>query len=133
MNKNKKLILSILWLLIGIALILLACIEKVDEYWSGMGSALLVIGALRLLRMHRFQKNEAYREKMEIAASDERNHFIRGKAWAWAGYLFVIISAVASIALRIIGQEQMSMAASMAVCLLITLFWISFFILRRKY
>ena len=133
MNKNKKLILSILWLLIGIALILLACIEKVDEYWSGMGSALLVIGALRLLRMHRFQKNEAYREKMEIAASDERNHFIRGMAWAWAGYLFVIISAVASIALRIIGQEQMSMAASMAVCLLITLFWISFFILRRKY
>ena len=38
-----------------------------------------------------FSKNEAYREKIEIEEKDERNHFIRNKAWAWAGYLYVMI------------------------------------------
>ena len=122
-----------MWVIIGMVLIGLSFAGIVDEFWSGMGSGLLVVGIIQLIRFYRLQKNEAYREKMEIEASDERNHFIRNKAWAWSGYLFILISAVACIVFKIMGQDLLSMAASGAVCLMLILYWISFIILKRKY
>ena len=131
--KERKYWLSIIYILIGIVLFGLGCFEVVDEFWSGMGSALFVIGAIRMIRQYRFNKNEAYREKIEIEEKDERNHFIRNKAWAWAGYLFVMTMAVATIVLKLLGQETLMMAASGSVCFMLTLFWVSYLILKRKY
>lgn len=131
--KMKSYLVSILYLLIGAILLGLSFAGKVDEFWNGMGSALLVMGVIQLIRRYRLEKNEAYREKIEIETNDERNQFIRNKAWAWAGYLFVMIMAVACIVLRVVGQDVLSMAASGAVCLVLVLFWGSYYILKRKY
>ena len=133
MKKDKKFIISIIWLIIGICLITLSLFEKVDEFWSGCGAALFVVGVLQLLRSYRIYKNEAYRERMEIEHSDERNRFIRSKAWAWSGYLFILIAAIACIVFKIFNQDVLSMASSAAVCIMITLYWISYAILKRKY
>ncbi|MBR3807237.1 MAG: hypothetical protein IKJ15_02545 [Lachnospiraceae bacterium] len=133
MKQNKRIIVSIMWVIIGMVLIGLSFAGIVDEFWSGMGSGLLVVGIIQLVRFYRLKNNEAYREKMEIEASDERNHFIRNKAWAWSGYLFILISAVACIVFKIMGQDLLSMAASGAVCLMLILYWISYIVLNRKY
>ena len=130
---KRKSWVSVLYIIIGVITICLSLAGKVDEFWSGMGSSLFIIGIIQLLRFYRFQKNEAYREKIEIEEQDERNHFIRNKAWAWAGYLFVMITAVASIILRVMGQALLSMVASGSVCLVLVLFWISYYLLKRKY
>ena len=130
---DKKNIYPILLLVAGLTLAGLGIAEIVDEFWSGMGSALAIVGALRLLRFYRLKKNESYREKMETAVTDERNQFIRMKAWSWAGYLFIMVSAVATIIFRILGQEQLSQVASYSVCLMLVLYWISYFILKKKY
>ncbi len=133
MKRDKRMIFSIIWVVLGTVLIALAFAGKVDVFWNGVGSGLLVVGVLQLLRQYRFSKNEAYREKIEIEEKDERNHFIRNKAWAWTGYLFVLIAAVLCLVLRIIGQNLLSLAASGAVCLMLVLYWISYLILKRKY
>lgn len=133
MKNNKRVIMSIFWLILGGILFALGFAGKVDEYWSGMGSALAVVGALQLLRLYRLNKNEAYREKMEVEISDERNQFIRNKAWAWGGYLFVMIAAVSSILLRVFGQDLLSQAASGAVCLMLVLYWVCYLVLKKKY
>lgn len=133
MKNDKRVILSVIWVLVGTVLIGLAFAGKVDSFWNGMGSGLFAIGILQLLRFYRFNKNQAYREKMEIAVSDERNHFIRSRAWAWAGYLYIVIVGCSIIVLRVIGQELLSMAAAFSVCLVLILFWISYMILRKKY
>ena len=133
MKRDRRMIVSIIWVVLGAALIALAFAGKVDLFWNGMGSGLLVVGALQLLRQYRFSKNEAYREKIEIEENDERNQFIRNKTWAWTGYLFVIIAAVLCIVFKIAGQEVLSFAASGAVCLMLVLYWISYLILRKKY
>ena len=133
MKKDKRMIVSIIWVVLGATLIALAFAGKVDVFWNGMGSGLLIVGALNLLRQYRFSKNEAYREKIEIEEMDERNQFIRNKTWAWTGYLFVIIAAILCIVFKLIGQEVLSFAASGAVCLILVLYWISYFILRKKY
>lgn len=131
--KVKSYLVSILYIVIGVILIGLGFASVVDEFWNGMGSALLIIGIIQLIRRYRLDKNEAYREKVEIENNDERNKFIRNKAWAWAGYLFVMIMAVACIVLRIFEQNLLSIAASGTVCLMIVLFWGSYFFLKRKY
>ena len=133
MKQNKRLYVNILWLMIGSILIGLSFAGVVDEYWNGMGMGLAVVGAINLIRYYRLNKNDVYREKIELEASDERNHFIRNKAFAWAGYYFVLIAAVCTIVFMIIGQELLSQAAAYAVCLMLILYWISYMILKRKY
>ena len=130
---DKKNIYPIALIAAGLLLIGLGCAEIVDEFWSGMGSALLVIGVIRLLRFYRLKKNDGYREKMETAQTDERNQFIRMKAWSWAGYLFIMVSAIATIIFRILGQELLSQFASYSVCLMLVLYWVSYFVLKKKY
>ena len=133
MKRENRTIMSIIWVILGLVLIALSFAGKVDEFWNGMGFALAIVGALQLLRTHRFNKNEKYREAVEIAETDERNHFIRSKAWAWAGYLFVIIVGISVVIFKIAGQDLLSYAAAMAVCLLMVLYWIAYHILKRKY
>jgi len=131
MKQNKY--LSILWIALGTALIVCGIAGVVGEYWSGMGGAFVAVGAVRLLRYVRISRNDAYREKIETESKDERNRFLGAKAWAWTGYLFVIIAALASIGLRMAGKDELSLMASGSVCLMIALYWASYFILRRKY
>ena len=133
MKREKRIYLSWFWVVLGATLIALAVMNKVDSFWNGMGSGLLTVGILQILRFSRFQKNPAYREKMEVEYSDERNLFIRTKAWAWSGYLFILISAVSVIFFKLIGEGNLSMAAAGALCLMLVLYWISYWVLRKKY
>ena len=133
MRQKIKLSFNIVYVIIGCILIGFAVLEKLDSFWSGMGSALLVVGLINLLKFHRLNKNEEYREKMEIEISDERLQFIRNKAWAWSGYLFVLISAVACIVFKVMNLDQLSLYASFSVCLVVVLFWASHAIIKRKY
>ena len=47
--------------------------------------------------------------------------------------LFLLITAIATIVLRVMGQLQLSYAASLAVGLLALLYWISYVVLQKKY
>ncbi|UKI37413.1 MAG: hypothetical protein L6V93_04540 [Clostridiales bacterium] len=55
------------------------------------------------------------------------------KAWSWAGYGFVLISGIASIVLLIANQRVFASVTSGSICLVITLYWISYLYLKRKY
>ena len=133
MKSGRKAIVYIIFIVRGITLLVLGCAEVVDSYWSGMGTGLLVVSTLNLIRIYRFRKDDIYREKVEVEISDERNRFIRNKAWAWAGYLFIIGVAIAGIVLKVMNQEVLSLAASYAVCLMMILYWGSYLVLRKKY
>ena len=131
--RRKRLVTYVIYILLGAALMAAGVIGALDEYWSGMGSGLIFVAILQMIREFRLWKNEAYREKFEIAQTDERNRFIRNKAWAWAGYLFIIVAAISSIVLKIAGQEQLSVAAGYGVGLLVLLYWGSYMVLAKKY
>ena len=133
MKYDRRMVLSIFWVLLGAALFICSALGMVDSYWSGMGGGFLAVGIIQLIRHIRYRKNEDYREKVDVANSDERNRFLTGKAWAWAGYLFVLVSGVATIALKVMGQDMWSLAASYALCLLLVLYWGSYLLLKRKY
>lgn len=133
MKYDRRMYLSLFWLLLGAVLVVCSMTEVIDSYWSGMGGGFAGVGIAQLIRHIRYRKNEEYREKVDVETNDERNRFLAGKAWAWAGYLFVLVSGVATIALKVLGQDQWSLAASCALCLLLVLYWGAYLVLKRRY
>ena len=133
LNYKRRVILSLFWVLTGIVLTVLGMLDIIDSYWCGMGGGLIGAGAVQTYRFYRYHRDAEYREEMDIQNKDERNHFISGKAWAWAGYFFVIINGVAVVALRLMGYEELSLWAAYSVCLIVVLYWLCWLWLRRKY
>ena len=133
MGKNYRFFLSFVWIVLGTALAVCGGTGRIEDFWSSMGFALVIVGLLQVLRNIRYRTSKEYREKFDTASKDERNRFIAGKAWAWAGYLFVITGGVGTIVFKLLGREDLMMMASAGVCLMICFYWISYLVLNRKY
>ena len=133
MKIEKRFYLNIFYVVIGAALLACGIFEIVDSFWSGMGGALIGVGAIRIFQFTKISKNPEYREKIETETNDERNKFIRLKAWSWAGYMYMMIAAVGSIVFKLIGREDLMFFCSGSVCLVLVLYCISYVIVKNKY
>lgn len=133
MRSNKRLIASIVEIALGAVLLICNLAGLLDEFWSGMGVALIVVGVLFLMRQIRYKTNETYRDSVDVEVNDERNKYLRMKAWSWAGYLFVLIAAVGAIVLKIAGRDELVFMAGGSVCLIVVLYWLAYVVLSRKY
>ena len=134
MNNNKRLVLSVFWIVLGITLMILSIAEVLDDsVYSGMGGALTAVGALQLMRNLKYRRDPEYREKIDTELSDERNRFLQMKSWSWAGYIAVMVQAVASVAAYFMGQRTVQLVLWYSICLLVLAYWVSWMILSRKY
>ncbi|MBR2320078.1 MAG: hypothetical protein IKA50_04770 [Clostridia bacterium] len=132
-NIRARAILSALYFVTGASIFIYGEFATIDSFWSGMGTALMVVGALQTIRLVRYNTNPRYKEATDIAVNDERNRFLSTKAWSWAGYLYIMIAAVASIVFKLLDRETLMFAASGSVCIILVLYWISYLIVRKKY
>lgn len=131
--KNRRWIASVVEIALGLVLTVCGALGVVDTYWSGMGGGLLGVGIIQLVRYLRYYNNETYKSKVDVEVNDERNKFIALRAWAWAGFWYVIAGAVGSIAFQVLGKPELATMAGGSVCLLMAFCWISRIYLRRKY
>lgn len=131
---NKKLALSIFWVIAGIVLLVLSVAEVLtDTLYAGMGGALIVVGMLQVIRNIRYRKDEEYREKIDVEAGDERNSFIRMKSWSWTGWLTILIEGIGVIVAMVLGQRTVQLVLSYSVCLILVIYLVTGLILSRKY
>ena len=131
---SKRLALSILWIVIGAALCILTAAGILDSaMYSGMGAGFLAVGILLVARHIKYRTNEEYRKKVDVETDDERNHFIRMKAWSWTGYIFRIVTSAAAITMLATGREAVAEILSLCVCGQLIVFLVSYSVLRRKY
>jgi uncharacterized membrane protein len=134
MNYNRKRWISVTAeLTLGAVLMGLNLFGVIEDWWGSFGCALLIVGVANLVRVFRYRNSESYREKVDISNKDERLRYLSMKAWAWAGYFFVFLCGSAVIVFRILGNETASMWTAWGVCLLITLYWVCYFFLSKKY
>ena len=133
MSNKKRIAVSACWIVLGLALMGAHAFGPTDDYWGGMGTALFAVGVLQMIRHIRYETAKAYKAHVDVEAGDERNRFISGRAWAWAGYFYVIIAAAASMLFRLSGDDLMTQMAAGSACLVMLLYWGSYFVLRRKY
>ena len=130
---TKRFIASIVEIILGFALWICSAIGLIDSYWGGMGGGLMGVGIIFLIRSIRYKRDPEYKEEYDIEMNDERNKFIRLKAWSWAGYLYMMIAAVGSIAFKLMGREDLMFFCSGSVCLVLVLYVISYVIVKNKY
>ena len=131
--KQKRWIASVVEIVLGLVLTVCGVLNIVDTYWSGMGGGLLGVGLIWLVRYIRYYNNESYKSKVDVEVNDERNKFIALRAWAWAGFWYVMAGAVGSIVLEMLGKRELATMAGGSVCLLMVLHWGCRIYLRRKY
>lgn len=130
---KKRIVIQMLEIVAGVILLGLGIAGKVDEFWSGMGGALIGVGAMYLVQNIRYQKNPDYRENVNTERNDERNQFLHMKAWQLTAGWFVIIAAIGTFVFKFTGREDLMMLCSGSVCLMITLYWVIYLCLRKKY
>ncbi len=134
MNSNKRLALSIFWIICGAALIWLSIAEVLDStLYSGMGGALIAVGTIRIIQNIRYRKDADYREKVDMAESDERNRFLRMKSWSWAGYIVIIAESIGAVVAMILGEHTVFHVLSCSVSLMLVVYCIAYAVLSRKY
>ncbi len=131
---KRKLILSIFWMILGAVLLGLSIAGVLDSsMYAGMGGALIAVGALQLARNLKYRKDPEYREKIDTEANDERNRFLRMKSWSWTGYVVVLVEGFGSVAAMVLGKRELQLTLAYSVWLIMVVYWISFFIISKKY
>ena len=133
LGSNRRMIVSIFWVVLGAVLVGCNIVGLLDDFWCGMGAGLLGVGVMQTIRNIRYLRSAEYREKVDTTNQDERNKFLANKAWAWAGYLYVLTAAVATIVFQIIGKQELATAAGFSVCIIMVFHWLSYLYLQKKY
>ena len=131
---NKKILLSVFWIVLGIILFVLSSMQIIDsEYFSGMGGGLIAIGIMQILSYVRYKKDENYRRKVNISQNDERLKFLQMKAWVITGKITILGLAITSVVCFIIHQSAIQEFALFAMCAMTLIYTAVFYILGKKY
>ena len=134
MYNNKKLALSIFWVVAGVALVALSVTNVLnDSLYAGMGGALAAVGALQVMRNLRYRSDPAYQEKIDTEVNDERNQFLSMKSKSWAFVIAVIVEGVGVIVAMLLGHQTVQLVLAYSVCLIVGAYWIAYMMLARKY
>ncbi len=130
---KMRLFFGIGYIVLGLALILTFCfIATESDYLSSFGFALIVVGAVRVRNYFLINKNEETLKKHEIAETDERNIAIANKAKSIAFIIYIIAMGISIIVLQILHKSELASVLSGTMCFLILVYWISYFIIRKK-
>ena len=131
---NKRLALTVFWIVLGAVLVVLTVTEVLDSsIYSGMGGALMAVGTLQVIRAVKYRKDSEYREKVDTELGDERNRFLRMKSWSWAGYFTILIEGIGAIIAMVLGERTVQLVLSYSVCLVLVIYWIAYVIKKKKY
>ena len=135
MKNNRLFKISVAEIVIGVIIELLAFSGIVEDgsVLTGIGSGILAVGVVQLLRVFRMESNPEYKKRMETASKDERYAFISMKAKEAAFGIYLIIAAVLCVAWMLLGYSEQGMLAAMSICILVLLYAVLFRILARKY
>ena len=130
---KKRIVIQIVEIVVGIILLGLGIAGKVDDFWSGMGGALIGVGAMYLVQTVRYQNNEEYRENTDTERNDERNKFLQMKSWQMTAGWFTMIAAIGTFVFKFAGKEDLMMLCSGGICLMVILYWVCYLYLKKKY
>ncbi len=134
-RKKLKIRLSVAigYIILGLATFVMFNIIKTENnFLSSFGFALLVIGIVRVRNYMMITKSEETITKQRIAETDERNIAIANKAKSVSFIVYIILASVSVIVFELLNKTQLVMLLSGTVCVLIFIYWISYWIISKK-
>lgn len=134
-NKMKqRLTVAVSYIVFGLALIVTDAVNGFEnDFFFSFGITLTVMGILRLFRYRKITRNAQTMRKQEVAESDERTRMMAEKARSWAFTLSITGAGIYVIVMNLLGHQEEAQPYAWYVCGMVALYWISFFLIRKKY
>ena len=128
-----RLFFAIGYIVLGLAMIVVFNIINTDNnFLSSCGFALMVIGIAKVRNYFLITKNPETLKKQQIAENDERNIAIANKAKSISFIIYIILVCIAVVVLNLLNQTELATILSGSVCVLIVIYWISYWIISKK-
>ena len=107
-------------------------IKTDNDFISSFGFAMIIMGIVRIRNYFLITKNEETIRKQEILETDERNIAIQNKAKSVTFSIYTLLLATAVIILSLFNMHEIAKWIAYAVLLLVVIYWISYWIIRKK-
>lgn len=131
---EQRLYIAVSYIVLGLILVISAVIMKLENYFfSSFGITMIVMGLLRLIRYRNVTRDPQSIRKQEITETDERNRMIAERARSWSFSFSIFGAGIAVIILSFLGHHDTAMPFAWFVCGMVTLYWICWLIIRKKY
>ena len=135
--KNQKK-WAILWVIVGIALWIIFTAVGGEDFrsglLSGMGSAFIVVGVIRLVRVRRWEKDPEKAADYEAALKDERTAYVSNKARSVTFVVSVYVQlAVGLLSMYVFDQMLLGKVLTFLTCFQCLLFTVLFRVYNKKY
>ena len=131
---RQRLFLALGYILLGFTLSCIDLLKRSENYFLfSFGLTLITMGTIRLLQYRKITKNEQTLRKQELTETDERNRMIAERARSWAFSFSIIIAGMIVIVLSLLGYHDQALPFAWYVCGMITLYWIFWYIIQKKY
>jgi len=130
---KTRLGIAIGYMALGVVMcVLFSGLVAQNGYAFALGVSLAAVGVLRLIKYFRITRSEESMRSREIAAKDERNVSIAHRARSTAFLVCVLLACAASIVMGLMGRVEIAQWIAGAVCVMVVIYLISYFIIRNK-
>ena len=131
---KTRLIVAVSYILLGLVLVAVDLMGQTDNYfYASFGFALVIMGLLRIFRHRKITADERSIRQQELTESDERTRMIAERARSWTFSLTVTLSGAVVLVLSLLGYHDESLPFAWLVCGMVTIYWICYLIIRKKY
>ena len=131
---KQRILTARIFLVAGPILMAVSIWQNLDnEFFFAWGTALLVIGIVRLRQYRKIMASPETMRAREVAETDERNVMLANKAKSWAFWWYIILCGTAVIVLEFMGKVELATLLAYSVCALMVLYWGCYYVLKRKY
>lgn len=131
---KQRFYMAVSYIALGLILITSAYLGKFENHFVfSFGIALLVMGAVRIIRYRKTTADEKSIRRQELAETDERNQMMSERAKSWAFSFSILLAGLAVIILSLLGYHDFAQPFAWFVCLMTILYWICWNIIRKKY
>lgn len=128
-----RMFVGIALIVLGVAMIVIFNVIKPrNEFLSSFGFAFAVVGVVRLRNYLIITKSEERIKAQEISENDERNIAIANKAKSITFTIFVMVACIGVVVLQLLEKTHMALLLSGALCLLLVVYWIAYWIVYKK-
>lgn len=130
---KSRLYIAIIYIALGILMIVgVFATKSENDFTSSFGLAIIVAGIVRIRNYFKITKNDETIKKQEIAETDERNISIMNKAKSVTFSIYILLSGTAVIILSLFNMHDIARWIAYSVCLLVVIYWITYWIIRKK-
>ena len=133
MTNKQRIIWYGAFLAAGIVAVTLSLFGVIDDMLGACGLALIIISALQLFKAARYAHDPDFAKRIDVGNSDERLAYLASKSAEWTFKVSAIGLCVLSLVLRILGSADTADVLAFVACAEITLYWVSYLVLSRKY